>query len=393
MKAFIIFSVFFCATFLWAQAPPAAPRPLNKEQIMSLVEAGMENAQLAKKVEEHGIDFEPTADYLQALTKAGAQDVLIKALRDAHPQPLTKKQVLALVAGGVPSQRAAALVKQHGIDFVADDDYIQTLRVAGAEDTLIEAVNAAGAATKAQRPAKTAPGAPRLNPQDGLTYVWVPAGAFMMGCSPGDNDCYPDEKPSHQVTLNKAFWIGQTEVTVGAYKRFSATTAVAMPPVPASNSGWTDDRQPILNETWEEASRYCAWAGGRLPTEAEWEYAARGDSTEARYGDLDAIAWYAKNSGAATHPVAQKPANGFGLFDVIGNVSEWVNDWYDANYYQQSPAQDPQGPASGSERVLRGGSSLDVAKDQRVSLRFFNDPNGRVFTHGFRCACDANRLQ
>ena len=100
---------------------------------------------------------------------------------------------------------------------------------------------------------------------------------------------------------------------------------------------------PIVNVSWDDAQAYCGWMGGRLPTEAEWEYAARGGSTEARYGNLDDIAWYGKNSGNQTHDVAQKRANGFGLYDMLGNVWEWVSDWYDQYYYQSSPSQDPQG--------------------------------------------------
>ncbi len=142
---------------------------------------------------------------------------------------------------------------------------------------------------------------------------------------------------------------------------------------------------PIVNVSWDDAQAYCGWMGGRLPTEAEWEYAARGGSTEARYGNLDEIAWYNQNSGNQTHEVAQKRANGFGLYDMLGNVWEWVNDWYDQNYYQNSPSQDPKGPASGQFRVLRGGSWRNLPRYVRVSFRGWYNPAVRGISLGFRC--------
>jgi sulfatase modifying factor 1 len=207
----------------------------------------------------------------------------------------------------------------------------------------------------------------------------------MMGCSLGDNECHNEEKPSHSVTLSKGFWIGQTEVTVGAYKRYAAATGRQMPPPPGFNTGWANDYMPVVKVDWEEARDYCTWAGGRLPTSAEWEYAARGGNTEARYGNLDEVAWCAKNSGVQAHEVAQKRANGFGLFDVLGNVFEWVNDWEDLNYYQSSPSQDPAGPLSGVYRVMRGGYWYTPVSDARVSNRTRDLPGTRGEYSGIRC--------
>ena len=190
------------------------------------------------------------------------------------------------------------------------------------------------------------PGEVRENGKDGLKYVWIPPGTFMMGCSPGDTECADDEIPPHQVTITKGFWMGQTEVTVGAYKRFTGATGRQMPPAPNFNRGWANENMPIVNVTWFDAQDYCGWAGGRLPTEAEWEYAARGEVPGHAMGRLAKSPGMIGNSGRHTHPVGQKRANGFGLYDMLGNVVKWVNDWYLEDYYQNSPSQDPAGPAS-----------------------------------------------
>jgi hypothetical protein len=144
----------------FAQAPPAQKQqPLDKDQVMTLVTAGMDNAQLAKTIEERGIDFEPTDDYIQALQKAGAQDVLIRALRPPKADPMNQQQLVQLVAGGVPSGRATALVKQRGIDFVPTPKYLETLRVAGADEALVAAVRDAGAAIPGRLEVATSPNA------------------------------------------------------------------------------------------------------------------------------------------------------------------------------------------------------------------------------------------
>ena len=256
----------------------------------------------------------------------------------------------------------------------------------------------------------------RVNPTDRLNYVWIPSGSFQMGCSPGDNDCYDFEKPSHQVSITRGFWLGQIAVPIAAYKVFAGATGRQMPPEPNLNGrplnpGWGDEAMPIVDVTWDDAQAYCKWAGGRLPTEAEWEYAARAGSTAARYGDPDEIAWYAGNSGRqrldnetiskeedqanfmkllnengnGMQEVGLKRANGLGLFDMLGNVWEWVNDWWDQDYYQTGPSQDPMGPRSGTHRIIRGGSWLGGPRDIRVSLRNRRSPGDRDFDLGFRC--------
>lgn len=262
----------------------------------------------------------------------------------------------------------------------------------------------------------------RTNPIDGQPYVWIPPGEFQMGCSPGDDECDSDERPQHLVRLTRGFWLGQTPVTVGAYKRFAESKGISMPGEPVIgktrlNPRWSDLKQPIVMVTWKEAKSYCeSWAKGRLPTEAEWEWAARAGGTGARHRHLDAIAWYADNSGnqpldstrawekdAASdwekysrilekngnriQRVKQKQPNAWGLYDMLGNVWEWVGDWYEGDYYRRlpSPALDPKGPSSGTMRVLRGGSWSNYPRNVRATLRNWNDPESRYFNFGFRC--------
>ena len=215
----------------------------------------------------------------------------------------------------------------------------------------------------------------RESPKDGLKYVLIPAGTFQMGCSPSDTDCARDEKPRHGVTLRQDFWMGQTDVTVAAFKRYTQAAGIAMPKAPKFNSDWASDQQPVVNVSWNDAMQYCKWVGGRLPTEAEWEYAARAGSADARYGPIDEIAWYKDDSGGVPHDVAQKSPNKFGLFDMLGNVEQWVLDLYAPDYYQNSPLVDPGGP----ERVTvvkgagghfyRGGYWATGSKRTRASSR------------------------
>ncbi len=234
----------------------------------------------------------------------------------------------------------------------------------------------------------------RTNPKDGQLYVWIPPGKFQMGCSPGDTDCIESERPSHTVTISNGFWMGRTEVTVAAFKGFTdASTSVTMP------NGQHGDQFPVVNVTWTEAEAYCRWAGGRLPTEAEWEYAARGGVTAGRYGSLGEIAWYAENSSGGPHQVATKMPNRYGLYDMLGNVFEWASDWYGENYYRTNPSLDPHGPEGPQDdphtpfggpgwhkyRVLRGGNWGLDSRYQRASCRLRHDADQRSAGGGLRC--------
>jgi formylglycine-generating enzyme required for sulfatase activity len=235
-------------------------------------------------------------------------------------------------------------------------------------------VGPAVAPKEAVKPARQA-GATRVNAKDGLTYVWIPPGTFQMGCSVEDTECEDNEKPAHRVTITRGFWIGQTEVTQEAWKKVMGTN-------PSYVNG---AKLPVENVGWEEAKTYCGVAGMRLPTEAEWEYAARAGSSGSRYGDLAVIAWFHGNSGVAPHEVGQKPANRFGLHDMLGNVGEWVADWF-ANQYPPGNATDPKGPATGTFRTLRGGSFFHGPRFTRASSRMGFLPTGHRTIDGVRCA-------
>ncbi len=173
--------------------------------------------------------------------------------------------------------------------------------------------------------------------------------------------------------------MGQTEVTQAAYQRVTGTNP----------SHFHGERLPVENLNWDDATAYCQAIGMRLPTSAEWEYAARAGSTTSRYGELDAVAWHLGNSGGRSHEVGQKHPNPWGLYDMLGNVWEWVADWYDEGYYPRSPSQDPPGSSSGQYRTLRGGSWGYVPKSARASFYAWFRPSSRnyyILDDGFRCA-------
>ncbi|MCS6994880.1 MAG: formylglycine-generating enzyme family protein, partial [Anaerolineales bacterium] len=254
------------------------------------------------------------------------------------------------------------------------------------------------------------PGSPQqilVRERDGMEMVYVPAGEFLMGSPAGVG--WSDERPQHVVYLD-AFWIDRTEVTNAMYARFlnergnqeeGGVTWLdeGYARVHQSGGRWAADagyeEHPVVAVSWFGAAAYCEWAGARLPTEAEWEKAARGtDGRTYPWGDAAPTCsllnfWpSASDCVVGTSAVGSYPAGAspYGALDMAGNVWEWVADWYDENYYANSPSRNPQGPSSGSAHVLRGGSWYDFVNSVRPAYRYGNGPGYRyVSLFGFRC--------
>ena len=229
--------------------------------------------------------------------------------------------------------------------------------------------------------------------KDGSEMVLIPGGAFEMGDHFNEGDS--NELPVHTVALD-AFYMDKTEVTVGQFKTFLDDSDYNWTGSRASVDKYspTDDH-PMIYVTWDDAVAYAEWVGKRLPTEAEWEYAARGGLQGQRYpwgGEVDNTkANYGNNAGTTT-VTDSYPANGYGLYDVAGNVWEWCADWYGSDYYSNSPAKNPLGPDTGSKRVLRGGNWYSNTGSLRVAYRNGNYPNNRYYYYGFRCVSGSDYL-
>jgi formylglycine-generating enzyme required for sulfatase activity len=227
-----------------------------------------------------------------------------------------------------------------------------------------------------------------LKPAD-APMVLVPAGEFTMGSTMST-----DEQPVHRVYLD-AFYMDKYHVTVGQYAKYLEATDMEAPPEWDIMNQPQHQKRPVVNVSWFDAAAYCKWAGKRLPTEAEWEKAARGtDGRLYPWGNEPPTRLHA-NFGKkqwANHmalvPVGmfEMGKSPYGIYDMAGNAWEWVNDWYDHDYYKKSPTKNPQGPAKGKSKVVRGGNWLYIQEFLRSSFRFNAEPSGRQFGYGFRCA-------
>jgi len=220
----------------------------------------------------------------------------------------------------------------------------------------------------------------------GVKYalVSIPGGTFEMGSDSGE----ANEKPVHSVTIS-SFYMGKYEVTQGLWQAVMGSN-----PSKFQNG----DNYPVDCVSWNDCQIFIQklnqQTGGkyRLPTEAEWEYAARAGTTGDRYGDIDLIAWHSGNYGDSLHLVGLKQPNAFALYDMLGSVAEFCSDWYDDGYYSVSPTKNPPGPTSGSYCVSRGGGWCNVAGDIRSAFRANYLPKSRYVGLGFRLASGSAQI-
>lgn len=257
-----------------------------------------------------------------------------------------------------------------------------------------------------------------VNETDGSEMLLIPSGTYLIGSTPAQTtvlidkddrlsaDFFHTEHPQHSVSL-PAFYIDRYPVTNAQYAAFIATTGYPTPkywthapqmgveePFPVGAKHGT---HPVVGVSYADAVAYCEWAGKRLPTETEWEKAARGGLVNQHYpwgnessrNHANTVGMWGKDTWHWTSPVGSFPPNGYGLSDMAGNVFEWCTDWYAPNYYQHSQHENPQGPEIGQTRVLRGGSwsnNVFGIYQMRCAYRFHARPETRNLTIGFRCA-------
>ena len=343
-------------------------------------------------------------------------------------KPLSFQDIEDWLKDKLSAARLTTLIEERGVDFEATEDITAKIRKAGADNKVIEAVKKAGLdfAKKKKRVG-----------DDGAEMALIPTGEFLMGSSGASlvsvieqceelekrqkqgvkcRDPYNDEQPQHRMFLD-AFFIDKYEVTNALFERFVRATGHKTD-AEKGGSGWnfqqkdgkwqwvetkgtswrnptgpeseTKSDHPVVQVSWNNAEAYCKWAGKRLPTEAEWEKAARGtDGRQYPWGDnWDNSKANGNMSVRTTTAVGSYPqgVSPYGVHDMAGNMWEWVTDWYDQTYYQRSPNRNPKGPDSGQYRVLRGGSWLLYPGDLRASGRGRGVPTSRLGSYGFRCA-------
>jgi sulfatase modifying factor 1 len=250
--------------------------------------------------------------------------------------------------------------------------------------------------------------------KDGAPMVLIPEGEFLMGTENvgfGWNQGNPNERPEHTVRLS-SFYIDQFEVTIAHYAKFMEATGHSPPPLWDEDAVTAAGDRPVVGVSWDDAEVYCKWAEKRLPTEAEWEKAARGtDGRRFPWGEMQpfvdianynrgdwvsyAVTLAPVSSGvtgmSVRHGTKEGGKSPYGLYHMAGNAAEWVADWYDREYYAQSPKENPSGPSSGEKKVIRGGSWGDPPRNLRVTARSSADPNCQDQSVGFRCAMDASK--
>jgi formylglycine-generating enzyme required for sulfatase activity len=290
--------------------------------------------------------------------------------------------------------RDARAVLAEALTAYADEEGLEEgAGIAGVVDSVAvdKAATVAVAPPPPPKKVEKAPPASRLYPvgKPEIEMVFVGGGKFRMGCRGNDAACTSDERPPHEVKLG-GYYIGKYPIT---QKQWAQVMGVN--PAQFDGAGW--ETLPVEQVSWDEVQEFIkrlnVMTGKkyRLPTEAEWEYAALGggkakDENFSGHRFLDDVAWYDYNSFGRTHGVGGKQPNELGLHDMLGNVWEWVQDWYDRSYYRDGPLNNPKGPKNGTERVYRGGSFNSDEQYCRVSLRNYAKPGYRTIYLGFRLA-------
>ncbi len=291
-----------------------------------------------------------------------------------------QKGVTPLTISGLSPGSVGLKVVHDGYEMVEDTVQME----AGKEETMnytlarvaVAPPTRPGLETQVKPPSVTTSSTQRewKDPATGMEFVWVEGGTYQMGC--GSGDCPPNESPEHEVTVS-GFWIGKYTVTQGQWQKVMGSNP----------SGFKKgDNYPVETVTWDDAKEFIRKLNGkngytfRLPTEAEWEYAARSGGKAEKYAggnDIDAVAWYGANSGKSTHPVGTKAPNGLGIYDMSGNVWQWCEDVYDDDAYGKHQRNNPVSTSGGSLRVLRGGSWSRDATWARCTFRGHWDPASR----------------
>ena len=286
----------------------------------------------------------------------------------------TYKESISLIS-------AKTVTVKGGYDSAYTGQTANTTFIQGIGQTTIQA---SGGSLKFQMLSiRSQPGDTWTDPVTGMVFEWVAGGCYEMGCGSWTDSCGSDESPVHEVCVD-GFWIGKYEVTQGHWEQIMGSN-------PSYNKAGDDF--PVEQVSWNDCQDFITALNGkgsntfRLSTEAEWEYAARGGGKEEKYAggnDLNSLGWYLDNSESHSHEVGTKTANSLGIFDMSGNVWEWCSDWYASDYYSDSPVNNPQGPTTGSYRVIRGGGWNSNAQACRAAARSSSYPDNRDDNVGFR---------
>jgi len=303
------------------------------------------------------------------------------------------------------------MVKQEKDEFTLEqipNARIRFLRSAEGKVNAVEVLNPAGQWERSPRDVDVAEHGPKKATvgKAGIQFVLIPAGEFVMG----SDSSADDQRPAHKVSISKPFYLAKYEVTVGQFRSFVEATKYV---TDAEKQGWGNvwtgtefkqtkaswrepgftqtDQHPVVMVSYNDAVAFATWAGGRLPTEAEWEYVARARGPGELTGDINEVAWSKSNLTASdrTKPVGEKKPNAWGLFDMFGNAWERVSDWYSKTYYAESAPRDPKGPETAELKVNRGGGWFSNSRKDWPTFRGWGGPNTRDPVLGFRVAMDA----